>query len=111
MFNATYEPARAVRSQTAKLIRFYDKDTVIRRPNIDDSASKTAFLSSPLPHLPREREMLFDLVADPCERVNVIGLPEYADVYAELSAALDSTCGQPKILCSAVSWHSVTGGS
>lgn len=88
-YHATYEPARSVRSKTIKLIRLYDGDTVIRQPNIDDSSSKTVFLSSPLPHLPRRREMLFDLVADPCERVNVIDLPEYADIYAKLSAALD----------------------
>lgn len=88
-YHATYEPSRSVRSKTAKLIRFYEDDTVIRHPNIDTSASKDCFLSTPLSHLPRRREMLFDLIADPCERINVIDLPEYAEVYAELSAQLD----------------------
>ena len=31
---------------------------------------------------------MFDLVADPAERVNLIGIPEYAEVYSKLSLLL-----------------------
>lgn len=88
-YHATYEPARAVRTKTMKLIRFFEADTKIRFANIDASACKNAFLTSPLPHMQRAKEMLFDLVADPAERINLIGVPEYADTYDELSALLD----------------------
>ena len=38
--------------------------------------------------MPRPKELLFDLVADPAERVNLIGVQEYADVYNKLSSLL-----------------------
>lgn len=88
-YHATYEPARAVRTNSAKLIRFFEEDTKIRFPNIDASACKDTFLSSPFAHMQRPREMLFDLIADPCERVNLVNEPEYRDLYLELSAILD----------------------
>lgn len=72
-----------------KLIRFFEEDTKIRFANIDASACKDTFIASPLPHMQRPKEMLFDLVADPAERVNLIDVPEYADAYDELSALLD----------------------
>lgn len=89
-YHATYEPARAVRTKTHKLIRFYEDDTAIRPANIDDSACKDAFLAAPAARLPRRRELLFDLAADPAERHNLIDEPAYAEVYARLSAALDA---------------------
>lgn len=88
-YHATYEPARAIRTKTHKLIRFYEEDTAIRPANIDDSPSKEAFLAAPVSRLPRRREMLFDLAADPTERQNLIDEPAYAGVYAMLAAALD----------------------
>ncbi len=71
-----------------KLIRFFEDDTRIRWPNIDASACKDTFYSSPLSHIPRPQELLFDLVADLAERVNLIGLPEYVEIYNELSSLL-----------------------
>ncbi len=87
-YHATYEPSRAVRTKNMKLIRFFEDDTRIRWPNIDASACKDTFFSSPLAHMPRPKELLFDLVADPAERVNLIGVREYADVYNKLSSLL-----------------------
>ena len=88
-YHATYQPTRSVRSKTAKLIRYFDTDLSPRFPNIDRSAAKDAYLSSKLAHMPMVREQLFDLVGDPCERINLVDVPEYADVYAELSSVLD----------------------
>ena len=88
-YHATYQPTRSVRSKTAKLIRYFDTDLSPRFPNIDRSAAKDAYLSSKLAHMPMVREQLFDLVGDPCERINLVDHPEYAHVYAELSAVLD----------------------
>ena len=88
-YHATYQPTRSVRSKTAKLIRYFDTDLSTRFPNIDRSAAKDAYLTSRLAHRPMVREQLFDLVGDPCERINLVDCPDYADVYAELSTALD----------------------
>lgn len=87
-YHATYEPSRAIRTKNMKLIRFFEEDTKIRWPNIDASPCKTTFYSSPLSHMARPKELMFDLVADPAERVNLIGLPEYQDAYNELSSLL-----------------------
>ena len=88
-YHATYQPTRSVRTKAAKLIRYFDTDLSPRFPNIDRSAAKDAYLSSKLAHMPMVHEQLFDLVGDPCERINLVDHPEYADVYAELSAVLD----------------------
>ena len=87
-YHATYEPARAVRTKNMKLIRFFEDDTKIRWPNIDASACKDTFYSSPLSHLARPKELMFDLVADPTERVNLMGFSEYAEEYSKLSFLL-----------------------
>lgn len=87
-YHATYEPARSVRTKKMKLIRFFEEDTKIRLPNIDASASKDTFISSPLHALQRPHEMLFDLAADPAERINLTGVPEYAEIYEVLSDTL-----------------------
>lgn len=88
-YHATYEPMRSVRSRTARLVRRFDTDLSPRFPNIDRSASKDVYMSSPLAHRPHRREQLFDLVADPCERIDLIDDPAYAEVRAELSRVLD----------------------
>ena len=88
-YHATYQPMRSVRSRTAKLIRRFDTDLSPRFPNIDRSAAKDVYLTSRYAHKDFVREELYDLVADPCERVNLANDPDYADVYARLSAVLD----------------------
>lgn len=87
-YHATYEPSRAVRTKSMKLIRFFEDDTRIRWPNIDASACKNTFCSSPLSHMQRPHELLFDLVADPTERVNLVDDPQYAEAYNKLSYLL-----------------------
>ena len=57
--------------------------------NIGEHAAKDAYLTSKLPYIPRDRVCLYDLVADPAERINLASRPEYADDLRELSAVLD----------------------
>lgn len=87
-YHAAYEPMRAVRTDRLKLIKFYDR---LEKPivNIGEHAAKDAYLTSKLPYIPRDRVCLYDLVADPAERINLALRPEYADDLRELSAVLD----------------------
>ena len=94
-FHATYEPMRCVRSKRYKLIRFYDGGELKKAPNVDESAAKKLYFSTPLSRMPKPREMFFDLAADPGERVDLLeggrleASDEYRAEYAKHSAALD----------------------
>lgn len=87
-YHAAYDPMRAVRTDRMKLIRHFGE---LRRSmaNIGDHAAKDIFMTSKLPHIPREPVYLYDLVADPEERQNLAHRPEYAVELAELSALLE----------------------
>ena len=87
-YHAAYEPQRGVRSNRMKYIRLFDEDTHKPLVNIGDHEAKDAYLTSKLPRLPRKREFLFDLVADPMERINLVDVPEYREEYEELSRVL-----------------------
>lgn len=71
-----------------KYIRLFDEDTHKPLVNIGDHEAKDVYLTSKLPRLPRKREFLFDLVADPMERINLVDVPEYRAEYEELSRVL-----------------------
>lgn len=89
-FHASFEPMRSVRSERCKLIRYYFPGAEYHRTaNVDASAPKDVYFSTKLSRLPRPKEEFFDLMADPCERINLVGNEAYAEEYAELSAALD----------------------
>ena len=88
-FHATYQPMRCVRSKHYKLIRFYDGGELLKAPNIDESSAKDLYLSKPLPRQPMAKEMFFDLDADPAERINLVGNPDYESEYLRHAAALD----------------------
>ena len=87
-YHAAYEPQRGVRSNRMKYIRLFDEDTHKPLVNIGDHEAKDVYLTSKLPRLPRKREFLFDLVADPMERINLVDVPEYREEYEELSRVL-----------------------
>ena len=84
-YHAAYEPQRSVRTEKYRYFERYDGRTTPVLPNIDDSPSKTFWLSTQ-PVLPQKS--LFDITADPLERVNLAGDPQYADVEAELAGQL-----------------------
>jgi arylsulfatase A-like enzyme len=89
-YHAAYEPARCVRTDRYKYIRrylAYDKPVL---SNIDPSLSKTMLLSNGLAEKKGvASEMLFDLLFDPCERINLINDVSYASCAAKMSADLD----------------------
>lgn len=95
-YHAAYEPTRCVRTDRLKLIRHFAEDRQKPLCNIGDHESKEWFLSSPLPRVPEEKDCLYDLIADPAERINVVHLPEYRADYERLSAVLENWMRQTK---------------
>lgn len=87
-YHAAYEPMRAVRTDRMKLIRIYEP---LKKPlaNIGMHASRDIYLTSKLPYIPRVSVYLYDLIADPEERINLAAVPEYQTDLTELSAVLD----------------------
>ena len=88
-YHASYEPTRAVRTDRLKLIRHFAEDRHKPLANIGDHISKDWYLSSPLSKIEEKRDCLYDLVADPAEKINVVDLPEYQADYKRLSAVLE----------------------
>ncbi len=86
-YHASYEPARAVRTQRYKYIRrFGDRHTPVL-PNCDDSPSKSLWLEHGWKQQAVPTEEMYDLVFDPAEQNNLAagGKP---------SAALDELRGR-----------------
>ena len=88
-FHASYEPSRCVRSKGYKLIRFFDGGETRKMSNTDASSAKSIYFDRPLAHEPRPKELFFDLIADPAERINLADDPAYAGEYARHAKALD----------------------
>ncbi|NBI92481.1 hypothetical protein D3Z45_18375 [Lachnospiraceae bacterium] len=89
-YHAAYEPMRCIRTKRHKLIRYYDFHDGHVPANIDESSCKTLLIDSGLLRKSRAREMLFDLYIDPAERENLIGNPDYKDVYTDLRLRLEN---------------------
>lgn len=88
-YHAAYEPMRCIRTKRYKLIRYYDFHDGHVPANIDESSCKTLLIDSGLLRKSRDREMLFDLYMDPMERENLIGNPDYKDIYTDLRLRLE----------------------
>lgn len=89
-YHAAYEPMRSVRTDRLKLIRLFAEDRHKPFVNIGEHAAKDWFLSSPLPGVEAERDIMYDLIADPAEEINVVHLPEYQEDYKKLSEFLEN---------------------
>lgn len=87
-YHASYEPARCIRTERYKLIRYFDDYDHFVYANTDDGASKDFLLQSGWAGERRDHVMLFDLYLDPVERENRVGRPEYLDIYNDLSGRL-----------------------
>ena len=81
-FHTSYEPARSVRTDRWKYIRYYD-DTHQRYnlSNIDRSPLKPFYLERDFATLPKDAEQLFDTYYDPAERNNLI----HSDAHAAIA--------------------------
>ena len=88
-YHAAYEPMRCVRTQRHKYIRHYDGRDRLVRPNVDDSVEKRLLLEAGWDALPRDQEMLFDLVLDPFEMHNLAAEPALAETLADLRGRLE----------------------
>jgi len=87
-YHVDYEPMRSIRTKRFKLIKRYNNYNKIVPDNIDTSTPKRFLEDSGWLDQTNEREMLFDMYLDPVERINVVDVPEYKEIYNDLSAKL-----------------------
>ena len=86
-YHDSYDPIRAVRTKAFSYLENYtDQPELVLPLDIADSLSGVAVAGSYDARRPPVE--LYDLRADPGERTNLAGLPEYADVQAELALLL-----------------------
>lgn len=89
-YHAAYEPTRCIRTYRYKYIRRFDERGKLVLPNADDTPSKAFLLTHDWTALPRDQEMLFDLVFDPSESNNLAGCPEQQDTLNDMRARLET---------------------
>lgn len=88
-FHTSYEPARCVRTQRYKYIRYYDEAwDKYNMTNCDDSALKGFLVQAGWREQSKPRELLFDLYFDPMENNNLVCDSEYEEVLQHLRLAL-----------------------
>lgn len=91
-YHAAYDPLRGVRTERYKYIRSFARRPFWLPPNVDNVHTKDWYRQ----HKPevfrdlRPSDMLFDLQADPLERNNFAGNPEYEPVLARLRQMVDN---------------------
>lgn len=83
------EPIRSVRTLDFNLIVRFAPRSVKPLGNIDNSPSKACWVETGAAATALPEWELYDLRRDPAERVNVAGLPEYADAMRTMQALLD----------------------
>lgn len=84
--HTSYEPARAIRTDRYKLIKYYDTEyCYFNYSNIDKSEYKELFMN-----LPNEKEynQLYDLYFDPLEQNNLFDDSNYQEVIKDLESKL-----------------------
>ncbi len=89
-YHASYEPARAVRTERYKYIRRIAPRSHPILPNCDDSPSKDRLLAEGWQDRPQPPEALHDLVFDPNEAANLAGDPAYAAILADCRERLEA---------------------
>lgn len=89
-YHAAYEPMRSIRTDRYKLIVRYDDFLSVVMANMDPSPAKKRLIEEEYQLNIHPREALYDLHADPVERVNRIGDPRYAAVYHDLLQRLNN---------------------
>lgn len=87
-YHASYEPARAVRTRRYKYIKRWGGRTTPVLPNCDDSASKSLWLKYGWKEAAVAEEELYDLVFDPNEQANLVGVGARAGVLEEMRGRL-----------------------
>lgn len=87
-FHDVYDPMRGVRTEQWSYVRSYEERPLLTLPgDIAGGATVWGYGSDHLRHRPAEE--LYDLRADPLERVNLAGDPAHEAVRQELAGLLD----------------------
>lgn len=89
-FHVTYDPTRCVRTERFKYIRRYTRYPYGMPSNTDGSPDKQMRLENGFYDRVQDKEKLYDLYFDPCERVNLADAPELAETKRELADRLDA---------------------
>src|SRR4051794_17518885 len=88
-YHAAYDPQRAIRTPRWKYVRHFDDYPTAVLPNVDDSASKDLYVEAGWGERRVPREQLFDILIDPEEGENLVGVPALEQVRADLAARLE----------------------
>lgn len=84
-FHASYEPARAIRTERYKYIRFFDTTYLhVNRSNIDGSTVKQFYEENGLMDVTKDVEALYDLYYDVYETNNLVGDVRYEGVLEDM---------------------------
>ncbi len=88
-YHAAYEPKRSVRTKRHLYIRHFDEEmTTPVLPNCDPSPSRNVLIDGGWGQSDVPREQLLDLVNDPSESKNIVGLPEMKPILEAHQALL-----------------------
>ena len=88
-YHTSYEPARCVRNERYKYIKYFDKTyDKYNYSNMDDSEVKEFLVENGLLDMKKEMEILYDLYFDPGESSNVAGKAEYSGILEEMRIKL-----------------------
>lgn len=87
-FHTSYEPARSVRTNRYKYIRYYDNYNKINYSNMDDSIPKDFLLENGLLEKEKDMEALYDLYYDPYEKNNLVNDEKCGEVLEDLRKRL-----------------------
>ncbi len=88
-FHTSYEPCRSVRTERYKYIRYYDDYLGINCSNMDNSTVKNFYAENGLRDRKKDKEALYDLLYDPCERHNLIDDESLRDTVQDFRQRLD----------------------
>jgi arylsulfatase A-like enzyme len=87
-YHASFEPMRCIRTEKYKYIKVFHDYKNPMLANIDNSKPKELLLEQGFKEYTLKQEYLFDLIIDPCERVNLIHNDRYKDTLRYLSEEL-----------------------
>jgi N-sulfoglucosamine sulfohydrolase len=88
-YHTSYEPARCIRNERYKYIKYFDETyNKYNYSNMDDSEVKKFLTDNGLLNMDKDMEILYDLYFDPGEADNVAGKPEYREILAEMREKL-----------------------
>lgn len=87
-YHCAYEPARCIRTERYKLVRYFTPDRGHRASNVDDSPAKQVWIEDGGLMRPRELCQLYDLTSDPLEERNLAADLRFRQVRRQLEAQL-----------------------